>query len=471
MNVDSKKFSKNPDSFIFGRKVQATAHNALHNETLKEFWFNFSSRTSNVDFSSSNDFVFCVGSIAKPELDGNAYAISVTEHGISVVAQDEKNLIYGYIKLISMINVLNTGDNPELEIKACNIKESPLVKNRMVHFCVFPDTQLWELEKFIRFCGALRYTHIVLEFWGMLKYDCLKELSWEHAFTKEQVRPLIKQANELGIEIIPMFNHWGHAAASRVMHGKHVVLDQNPSLQSYFSDDGWCWDISKNETRELLRQIRFELMELCGDGEYFHIGCDEAYGFTFTKKNMDALCDFINGLNAEINNLGKRIIMWGDMLIHKSPEFNPENNYFTSCPDAEAQNYMISKIDKNIIIGDWQYWIKKYPVETSLIFKDAGFDCLICPWDIGDAEIDSCMDTIKKHNMLGVLHTTWHTLSTGMPYVLKVAASCWQDICIAQSDVSVFQTKTAMLMRKSYFVNGYYERAGWSKGEIDFKWL
>jgi hypothetical protein len=49
------------------------------------------------------------------------------------------------------------------------------------------------------------------------------------------------------------------------MHGKHVVLDQNPTLQTYFSEDGWCWDIRKPKVRELFRKIRSELIELCGD--------------------------------------------------------------------------------------------------------------------------------------------------------------------------------------------------------------
>lgn len=470
MSNNYKDTNINSEQFVFERKVQAIAHKSLNNETLKWLWFSFSSRLSTIEFCPTDELVFSIGNVEIPSLDGKEYAVSVAPDGVCVVGQNEKALIHGYIKLISMIKILNTSDEPLFSIENCILKESPLIDNRMVHFCVFPETELWELERFVRFCGVLRYTHIVLEFWGMIKYDCLKELAWEHAFTKDQIKPIIQQAKELGIEVIPMFNHWGHASSSRAMHGKHVVLDQNPSLQPYFSDDGWCWDISKSITRDLLRQIRFELMELCGDGEYFHIGCDEAYGFVFTKENMDTLCKFINEVNAEMQELGKKIIMWGDMLVYKSPEFNSENKYFTSCPDADSQNYMISNIDKSIIIGDWQYWIKKYPVETSLVFKEAGFDCLICPWDVGGAEIDSCMDTVKKHNMFGVLHTTWHTLSKGMPYVLKVAASCWQDICIAENDACVFQTKTAMLLRKSYFVECSYEKSGWAKGEIDFNW-
>ena len=470
MNNSQKNIQNSSEGFIIEDRVSAKAHNILNNDTLKDFWLNFSHRTSEISFSETDELIFIVGDVEKPVLDENSYAISVNKSGACVVAKSEKDLIYGYIKLISLIKRNIDGDKPVTKIEKCEIKESPLVKNRMVHFCIFADTELWELERFVRFAGALRYTHLVLEFWGMLKYDCLKELAWPHAYAKDDIRPIIKQANELGIEVIPMFNHWGHAALSRVMHGKHVVLDQNPSLQYYFSSDGWCWDISKEQTRDLLRKIRLELIELCGESEYFHIGCDEAYGFDFTEENMDMICSFINGVSAEMNAIGKKIIMWGDMLLYNSPDMNPKNKYATSCPNAKTQNYMMSKIDRSVIIGDWQYTAKEYPIETALIFKEAGFTCLICPYDEGDSETDACMKTIKEHGLFGIMHTTWHTLSSGMPYVLKVAASCWKDISIVDCDPSVFQTNTATLLRKAYFVNNCYKKAGWSKHDIGFKW-
>ena len=112
------------------------------------------------------------------------------------------------------------------------------------------------------FLLLLQYTHIIIEFWGMLKFDCMKELSWSHGFKKEQILPLIREANDLGLEIIPMFNHWGHASASRVMHGKHVVLDQDPSLYPLFTPDGWSWNIDNPNPLALLRQVRAELYEL-----------------------------------------------------------------------------------------------------------------------------------------------------------------------------------------------------------------
>jgi hypothetical protein len=162
------------------------------------------------------------------------------------------------------------------------------------------------------------------------------------------------------------------------MHGKHVVLDQNPTLQTYFSDDGWCWDIRKPKVKELLRQIRGELIELCGDSKYFHIGCDEAYHFDFTEENMNALSGFINEISDELTAIGRRTIMWGDMLLYRHSHYNKDNRYACNAPSPEVETYFLKNLKKDIIIADWQYNSPVAPVETADVFAEAGFDCLLC---------------------------------------------------------------------------------------------
>jgi len=335
----------------------------------------------------------------------------------------------------------------------------------MVHICIFPETELWELQRFVRCCGALKYTHIIFEFWGMLRYDCLRELAWQHAYTKEQIAPIIDEAKALGMEVIPMFNHWGHASAGRVIYGKHVVLDQDPTLQSYFSEDGWCWDIRKPKVRDLLRQIRRELIEICGDGRYFHIGCDEAYNFEMTEENIDFLCEFINEIANELRDCNRRAIVWGDMFLYRKGTYNPNNKYACNAPSEEVERMMLARLNRELIIADWQYDAKEAPVETAAVFADAGFDCLLCPWDRGILPMRAVIRTVKEQTLMGVLHTTWHTLSAGMPYVTIAAAGAWESG--DRYEHRKARTDTAALLRKIMPACGIYERAGWSKIQVD----
>lgn len=466
MVFSPKNLINKEGSFSFVGCVNAFANPCLDKKVIRELWHGFTFHTSVLEITGVDDLIFSIGKADKLSLDGSSYSINVEKDGVCIVANGEKDLIMGFMTLLDRIYAEDENGNTVLKIDCCEIRETPLIKNRMVHFCIFSETELWELARFVRLCGALKYSHIILEFWGMLKYDCMSELSWKHAFTKEQIRPIIDEAKDLGMEVIPMFNHWGHASAGRVRHGKHVVLDQNPSLQTYFSDDGWCWNIESQKVKMLLANVRKELMELCGDGEYFHIGCDEAYNFDLTKtEKMDAMCEYLNEIAAQMDKIGRKIIVWGDMFLYKYPSYAANNSYACNSPSPECEKYMLERLDKSIIIADWQYDAVKYPVETARVFTSAGFKTLICPWDRGVNQLASCLDTAKDEGLFGVIHTTWHTLSLGMPYVSMAAVGCFED-SIRRKTKNEWCTATATLLRKVYFVDGDYEKSGWAKKQI-----
>ena len=468
MIFQPQHIKKMEGAFLFSDHVCAAAHPCLNKPIFKEFWKNFTYGFTDLTILECSEYTFSLGNAKKPLLDGNAYAISIEPVGVCIRAESETSLIQGFMTLIDRLVAIDRDDKTVIEAQCCQIKERASLSKRMVHFCIFPETDLWELRRFIRFCGALKYTHAVLEFWGMLKFDCMKELSWAHGFTKEQIRPIIREANDLGLEIIPMFNHWGHASACRVMHGKHVVLDQNPSLQTYFSEDGWCWDIRKPKVKALLCEIRNELIELCGDGSYFHIGCDEAYHFDFTDENKKMLLDFLNEISDELNAKNRRAIAWGDMFLYYYPHYNPKNRYTCNAPTPEIEQYFLNGLSKEIVIADWQYNAPQAPIETTSVFKKAGFDCLVCPWDIGELHLQSALATAKSEALMGFLHTTWHTLSAGMPCVAKIAADgfAYADEYHGED----LRTKSAALLRKVMPIGGDYRKAGWSKYEIGCKW-
>lgn len=454
---------KNEGSFCFGSQVCAKGSACLNKDIIKEFWNGFCSRSSVLTIEQHAELTFRIGNVDAIISDESDYTVNVTADGVCVWAQSEKELIRGLMTLLDRIKAVDTDDGIGFVIDCCEIRDRARIKNRMVHFCMFNTTELWELDRFLRLCGALKYTHVIVEFWGCLKLDCMPELSWPNGYTKEEIAPIFEMARDLGLELIPMINHWGHAPEGRSRHGKHVVLDQNPALSTYFTEDGWCWDIKKQKVRDRLRHIRQELCELFGEGEYFHIGCDEAYNFDFSDENMDLICGFINEVNAELMAEGRRAIIWGDMFLSKRATYNAENRYTCNSKSEYTEKYMMNALDKRVMIGDWQYEPKTAPVETALTFKEYGFECMICTFDKGFTHVKACADTVTDNALFGLMHTTWHTLSMHTPQVTVVAVNAYEDI---EPSHRSFGTQTAALMRKIYFVNGDYRKAGWAKFEI-----
>lgn len=449
--------------FTFETKVSAKINRSCFSESLNMLWNGFCCTAGNIKFLPADDFIMEIGHASPLPLGNCDYTISVTKSGVCIAANGRRSLLNGFMALLRQIRPVSLEQGNERFFIPCGVTYgAPPVKKRMVHLCVFPETTLSFLTKFVRLCGVLSYTHLVIEFWGTLQFDCLKELSWPSAFTKEQIRPIIQEANNIGLEIIPMFNHLGHASASRSIHGKHVVLDQNPRLQCLFDEDGWTWDIAKPEVKSLLRKIRHELYDLCG-GKYFHIGCDEAYRYGGENVDVSLLLHFLNDTAAEITAEGRRPIMWGDMLLNFETAGAIEG-YTCNCRSSKTAEELLNNLDRRLMVADWQYDIKSAPVITAGYLSALGFDTLICPW-YDFKNIEACVETAKHTGSnSGIMLTTWHTLSAHMFSLLVCAACC----CDNSGNFSErdFAAETAALVRKVYFAAGDYETAGWCEKQI-----
>ena len=467
MIFSSDAFKKTDGAFRFFGNIKAVAHPCLAKPIFSELFQGYAFHHAEISFEETSALTLSVGGIAPLPLGQKSYAISIQKDGFSLAGKSEQDLIHAFFTLADRIYAEETEGGTELCIDCGELCESAIIPVRMVHFCVFPETELWELSRFVRLAAALKYTHLIIEFWGMLRYDCLAEMGWPSAYTKEELRPILSEAKALGLSLVPMLNHWGHATASRVMHGKHVVLDQNPALQTLFDADGWCWNIENPKTRALLRAARKELCELFCEGEYFHIGCDEAYNFDLTKKeNRDTIVSYLNEISEELSAMGRRAIMWGDMLLAPDKSYQP--HLYTLSPNKEAADDLLARISKRILIADWQYEPKTAPVETAAVFTRAGFDCMLCPWDMGMLPMQACTATAKDQALFGLLHTTWHTLSTGIPYVSLAAKGCFEDISGANRTAT--QTATAALLRKIFPTGGDYRKSGFAKYQVDTRW-
>ncbi len=394
-----------------------------------------------------------VGEYTCAERGEAEYVLNITDKGIYIEGADRAGMMHGFFSMLEGIKYDDGKESFYLEA-GCAAAE-PVMKFRCVHICVFPETRLDFVRKCIRACAAAKYSHIILEFWGMFKYDCLSELSWSFAYTKEELKPIIDEGIALGLEFIPMFNHLGHASACREVNGKHVVLDQNIKYEYMFESYGWVWNIKRGDVRGLLAKVRSELIELFGKGSYFHIGCDEAYAYGKNPEKAHEMAKYINEVAAELKKEDRRLIMWHDMLLPKSDFAGYE-----AASTKEVSDILLSSIDKSVLVADWEYAPHAESWKTSAVLKEHGFDVVCCPWQ-SNKNIKDAVNTAKEHELFGIIHTTWHTLYQGfraMVYdgVLSYGAE--------DNDLDdVFRFYAASIVRKTSPSYGDYKKTGWSE--------
>lgn len=445
------------DYLLLGSRTAVVADEKMNNATVKQLWKGFTLTLGELTLEKGESNTFRLGHTPLPTLpEGKEYALNVDENGAAIVGKDYDGLMRGFMALLLKIEP----DENSLKIKSVLEESDYKLQNRMIHICVFPENDLYFIKKLIRLSALCQYTHMVIEFWGMLKYDCLKELAWPHAFTKEQAKELMDECRALGIEPIPMFNMFGHATASRVRYGKHVVLDQNPTLQHYFTPDGWAWDITNPKVYALFRQIRRELYAVFGQTEYFHIGFDEAYFYMCREDLRKKVPAFLGQLTADIAAEGRRPMLWMDMILKES---DYPSEYYAFGKEGEAEQ-LLGALSKESVMVDWQYNIVKAPILSSLYLKDKGHDLVIAPW-LKSENYTACIDTATEHALYGIMLTTWHTLKYDIAGILGCAKKCGAKSFVWSVDR--LKEETAALLRRVSFEGNTYGDCGWSKEQIE----
>lgn len=456
--------------YVFSRELKACADRRLNNATIRRLWQGFCCQAGQIVMEEADGVFFRAGAIPVPEVPGKAeFVIRVTEQGMAVAAKDYSGLARGVLVLMMRIEPVALEEGREqFRVAACSVEGNYGIRSRMIHFCVFPETTPAFLQKCIRLAGVMQYTHVVLEFWGMLRYDCLKELAWGNAWPKDFAKGIVREIEDMGMEAVPMMNHLGHAAGCRVSGGKHVVLDQNPRLAALFSPDGWSWNILNPRVRDLLKDVRRELYEVFPNARYFHLGCDEVYSYEKGDEDQRRMRSFLRSVIEEVQMEGVRPIIWGDMLLNARAcgVDGGHQPYVCGCDTPEHADKLIAAIPRDTVIADWHYDILQAPVTTSVYLKEKGFDVLGAPW-FEDANCRAHVDTAREHGLMGVMVTTWHTLAQKMPHIVADALMCgafqspWSG-----PESSKVRTETAALLRKVCFVDGDYKEAGWTDSQI-----
>lgn len=454
--------------FKIGGELKIKIPKKLINDTVIDVIYGFLYRSVKVELIPHDKLEIIMGELAPIDCVGEC-AYNVTEKGVYISAKNEREL------LTALFMVLQDAEPTCLEMGKEEIRLSVNkrqidtgISRRMIHFCLFPKIPLSSYYKLVRLAGVLGFTHVILEFWGTLKYDFMNELSWKNeSFEKQEILGLINEIRCLGMQPVPMFNHFGHASQSRLNSGKHVTLNQNPRLAPLFSFDGWWWNFSKDEVRSILKNIRKELMELFGYGEFFHIGFDESFSYPTDEKSTEKLCAYIKDLLEEVVSEGRIPLLWGDLFLHeRTLGIGKDTGYEGNCPSKEMADKMIECINEKAVVCDWQYFVKQAPWISAKYFKDKNVKMMICPWtDISGMK--SGVQTAKEYNAFGFMLTTWHH-----PFVYGNISGIMETYYhLYGIDKSVVKIGNALanatLLRKLYFPDGDYEKSGFNVEEVE----
>ncbi len=202
------------------------------------------------------------------------------------------------------------------------------------------NTAAWKedyLEKFLTRLIHCGYDTVIWELEDSIKWESCPESAAPDALTKKEFSHILNFSRSLGLKNVPLLQSLSHCEYV-LRHKEYQHLAENPGSFSPYCP-------SHPQLVSFLGKWIREYLEIFYDAEYFHLGCDEAWGLgdscetcrnTIGKQGKSQLIvDHINRLSMELIPRGVAPIIWADMaLIH---------------PEA------IGQLSRQIVLFDWRY--------------------------------------------------------------------------------------------------------------------
>lgn len=252
------------------------------------------------------------------------------------------------------------------------------------------------------------------------------------ALTAEEIRTLDARCRELGIDLVPNQNSFGHLRYF-LEHPKVKKLAE--VSEPYEGSTGdflrFPTTLAPNNpgTIKFIRELYDELLPNFSS-KLLNVGCDETWdlGRGQSKKLCErrgkgqVYVDFLKRIQCEAAKRGRKMMFWGDIILN-----HPE---------------LIKRLPKNLIALNWGYEASHPFEKEAATFAKSKVPFYVCPgtatWmtllgrhDTAFANLRLAAEAGRKHGAIGYLNTDWgdgghpQPLAVSWPLYVIGAAHSW----------------------------------------------
>lgn len=255
--------------------------------------------------------------------------------------------------------------------------------------------------------------------------------SWG-ALTAAEIRTLDARCRELGIDLVPNQNSFGHLRYFL----EHLKVKKLAEVSKPY--EGSTGDFLRFPTTlapnnpgtiKFIRALYDELLPNFSS-QFLNVGCDETWdlGRGQSKKLCErrgkgrVYVDFLKQIQRETTKRGRRMMFWGDIILN-----HPE---------------LIKSLPKNVIALNWGYEATHPFEKEAATFAKSKVPFYVCPgtatWmtllgrhDTAFANLKFAAEAGRKHGAIGYLNTDWgdgghpQPLAVSWPLYVVGAAHSW----------------------------------------------
>ncbi|MGA9452619.1 MAG: family 20 glycosylhydrolase [Verrucomicrobiia bacterium] len=302
------------------------------------------------------------------------------------------------------------------------------------------DFKINELQLYTEHTFAYRKYKTVWRSWG--------------ALTGDEIRQLDARCRELGIDLVPNQNSFGHLRYFL----EHPRLKKLAEVSKPYADAGGEFvrrpsTLAPNHpgTLPFLRGLCDELLPNFSS-QFFNVGCDETWDLG--RGQSKKLCarrgkgrvylDFLKSIHREVSRRGRGMMFWGDIIL-KYPELIKELAKIgrDALPRVQADRQVSPTENGGKLIAlNWGYEANHPFEKEAAQFAKAKIPFYVCPgtstWqtlvgrhDNALANLRAAAEAGKKSGAMGYLITDWgdgghpQPLAVSWPMFLAGAALAW----------------------------------------------
>lgn len=280
------------------------------------------------------------------------YSISVTDEVIEIGFTSDESKFYALNSLLQLFQK----KNEKVQLLKCTLTDSPAFSWRGLHLDV--SRHFFTVEEVKKFIDIMSFYKFNKFHWHLTddqgwrieikKYPLLTEIggfrdstvnghfnqeprTYNHErvggfYTQEEIKDVIRYAQERYIEIVPEIEMPGHARAALAAYPHLSCTGVQQPVEGLWGvfEDIFC---SKQETIAFLQDVLTEVVDLF-PSDYIHIGGDEAPKFRWKecekcqlniqknglKDEHELQSHFIQQMDDFLTSKGKKLIGWDEIL-------------------------------------------------------------------------------------------------------------------------------------------------------------
>ena len=419
--------------------------------------------------------VECVHSDRAPD-NPEGYNLKVSPKGVRIEYRETaglraavatlNQLLRQYGRKLPCLSIRDWPDFPRrgvmLDVSRGRVPKLETLLELVEHLASF---KINEFQLYTEHTFAYRKYKAVWKDWGALR--------------AEEIRKLDARCRELGIDLVPNQNSFGHLRYFLEYPPLKKLAEISEPYEGSTGDFlRYPTTFAPNNpgTLKFFRGLYDELLPNFSS-EFFNVGCDETWdlGRGQSKKLCErkgkgrVYVDFLKQIQREAMKSGRRMMFWGDIILH-----HPE---------------LIKELPRDVIALNWGYEVSHPFDKEAATFAQSRVPFYVCPgtstWmtligrhDNGFGNLVLAAKAGLKHGAIGYLNTDWgdggHPQPLAVsyaPYLIGAAVS-WcgktydEKLLVPVLSREVFQDRTGRIAKSAIAMGFVHEKFGYREMNV-----